>query len=510
MAQAATATLRANWAADTAVLSPYVAIQWDGVNWTEETGRVQSMDWAASVQDPSSGLPFLGAAVISSASLTLHNADHRFSADNAASPLYAAIRYGFKRIPVRISMGFWDASAGHERLRQFTGRIWKVREVNSGTPVVMLTLQGMELDLGQFKTSTPLYRDRRVDQVISTLLARANVGVGGLERGMTPIPYLWLDDENVWAECQRLAQADAGMFYCDELGVARYRRITTLLEHADATSSQATLTGRAWEIGAEELGLSAYTRVVVEYTAREQGIEEVLYEEAQPIEVLPGGVVRQFTARYRYPAAALILPVAGTDYQAVSAAGTSMASSLYVALPENDRQTQRCLVRFSNPHAYQSVYVYGFQLRGYPLLGEESHDAAAVVPALTLQTYWRNAPADEKVYRIAENDALQTAAQAERLAGVLRDWLGVPRRLLKWSGPAVPWLQLLDRVTIQDPEAGINADAYVLHKECSYAPDATWDMTLIALPVAELFAYPTYFRLGASTYQDAGSHPLFY
>jgi len=91
----------------------------------------------------------------------------------------------------------------------------------------------------------------------------------------------------------------------------------------------------------------------------------------------------------------------------------------------------------------------------------------------------------------------------------LRDLLQRPRRLIGWSGPLCPWLELGDRVTLVDAAHGFNEDYIVLNLVITAsAQDMSMDLTL--LPVANLFPYSGYFVWGTSPYADTGSHRSYY
>jgi len=496
-----------NWAASTHVLSVLVQVYWDGSNATDETQHVDSLSIKRSVMDNSTGLPFVGATRYCTATLNMDNIDNRFSPDNGSSPLHSYIQYGFRGIETRISIGYVDSVSGAERLRQFTGRLWSGQEYEqAGEKSIVFNLRGEEDAILQYKHTTGLYTDDRADEFISTLLIASGVAGADLDASFCTIHWQWLDEENIWDECQKIAASDAGVFYFDELGQPIFRRTTSLLERSDSTTSQVTLSeGTAWYYGMDQSPDTAYTGVVVEYTPKDAGPAEVLYSEAEPLEIVPSGT-RTITARYRYPAQAIITPVSGTDYDAISSGGADMSASLSISVTT---YCQRASIEFTNADANQSIYVYGFQVRGYPLLGQEAHEVKESADSTTLTNYWRGADADAKVYPIRGNPYIQSETQATRLASVFRDWLKVPRRLIVWKGPGIPWIQLLDRATVQNADAGIDEDGYVISKADDFSA-GSWEQTLVILPVTDLFAYSNYFIIGTSTYADSSTDRAFY
>lgn len=492
MAQSIAGThLATTWAAPARVVAPLVEVCWDGASWTDETSRVLDLHIEAALYNPATGLPGLGGGRPATMTLTLDNADDRYSPDNASSPLHAHIADGIYRVPIRVSLGY-AYSGTPERLRQFTGYIESpLAAMQAGAKTVQLACTDNALPLMQHKHSTALYQDQRADQLIAALLAAGGIGGAVLDAGMSVIPWAWLDDENLWSELQQLAQADGGVLYFDELGTCRYERATHWLEGTDHTTAQATLDcGNAWQMEDTLSWRDCYTGVIVERAPRYLAPLTDLYTALDVIEVPPGGSITE-VCRLRYPAYSVVAPAAGTDYQAVNAGMAGMTSYLTITMTP---YCQRAELTFANSHTVQAMYVLNFRLRGVPLLGDEAqeieeHSALGIVPG-------------SKIYPLRGNPYVQTEEQARRLAGALRDRLERPRRLLGWAGPACPWLQLGDRVRVVNAGAGIDAEGYILGKSQSYQAGDMWEMRLVILPAANLFPHAPYFRLGVSEWAD--------
>ena len=79
---------------------------------------------------------------------------------------------------------------------------------------------------------------------------------------------------------------------------------------------------------------------------------------------------------------------------------------------------------------------------------------------------------------------------------------------MTWSGPACPWLQMLDRVTLSHhtmtPNPGIDVDCYVMGNSMSYTAESMWQQELILLPVTEVYARTNYFIIGTTKYGSYG------
>ncbi len=501
MAQAHSAALATAWAAKARQMHCHVYAQWDGINWADETAYALEAAIQASLYGRG-GLPVLGDAPAGQATLLMDNRDNRYSPDNAASPIHAHIADGIYRVPVRVDLSYVTAPP-EEPLRQFTGYIEAPAEWEGpGQRRVQFQCLDASQPAQQHKISSVLYERQRPDELLATLLAAAGVSPTSLDYGMSVIPYAWFDDENVWPQAQAIAAADGGWLYAGKDGTARYERATHWLEGTDHTTSQATLDrSNAFRLDDNLSWRDCYTKVIVEYAPRYLGDVDDVYLATDVIEVPPGASKTE-VCRLRYPIQSLVTPVAGTDYYAVSAGMVDMSASLTVTIAGGTRYAQRVSAQFDNAHASQSLYVVDFKLRGVPALGDESQEAeeASVLGMIPGSKEWP----------LRGNPFVQTREQASLLASFLRDRLERPRRLWGWRGPACPWLELGDRVTLTSAPAGIAAvDCYVLSIAQQYHAGAMWDMQLELLPVANLYPHTSYFKLGTSEWA-AVSDRIFY
>lgn len=507
MAQSTAGTnLATNWHASHATPCASVTVQWDGTNWTDETARVESLEIYHALYSQETGLPMMGTGQPSKATLVMNNTTDRFTPDNASGALYADISGGIYRVPIRIDMGYTDATNGDEVLRQFTGEIESASEANSGGhKQVVFNCVDAAIATLQYKHRTTMQLDQRADEFITTLLT----AVGGistqLDRGMNVIPFAWADDENVWQECQRVASADGGWFYFGKDGVARFERMTHWLEQGAHTVSQATINAsRMWEYSDEIVWRDVYSSVIVAYTPRRIGPEQVIYESDRPITVGPGETVN-ITALFKCPAASYVPPVVYTDFWPVTAGMNSQSSNVTIAVTAYAMQAD---IAITNADPNYAAYVLDFQLRGYPVEGDETQEVredTTLDPALVAG----------KIFALRENDFVQTESQAAMLAGFLRDKLQRPRRLIGVQAVACPFLELGDRVTVahymhqNGAGSSVNIAGYVVGYTQRYQPEGMYTMELAVLPAAGLFAASDYFVVGISSYGPA-SHGLFY
>ena len=209
------------------------------------------------------------------------------------------------------------------------------------------------------------------------------------------------------------------------------------------------------------------------------------------------------------PAYSILMPVANTHYEAVNAGNGDMSDDLTLTIPTATLYAQRFTVHLVNGHATQRMYITNFTVAGWPLEGAEAHDVERDTSAAILSDYWRDAPADTKRYSLGENPFLQTRGQGEALANALRDRLQTPRTVIQFDAAACPFLELGDRITVQDSTAGLDIACYLLSYRQSYASGELYRATYTALPVSNLFGEDAYFILGTDAW-GASTAPLYY
>jgi hypothetical protein len=515
MAQSISGTqLAASWAALTARVAIRVRADWNqdgdyGDAYEDISDRVLGIQITHSLYDPLAGLPYLGNVAPGSCRLTLDNHDRWFSPDNAAglAGTYTNLASGIYRIPVIVEMGYYDGSTP-ERLTQFVGEMEEPGEAEvAGQAQVTVICRDNAIALMQEKLSTGLMEDWRADQVVDEVLTLAGfAGSTDLDIGAGTIPYAWLDDENAWDECRDLAAAEGGMFYMGKEGAATFRRMTAPLERADSLTPVATLDeGNATYYGNSIAWRDTYSDVILEYAGRYQGDLEEVWSAPGYFAISPGETVTE-EIRYRYPVTAVFDPVYDEDYHCVTAGGHQLdegAGGITITLASN---AQGGTLTMENDHASQTAYVLDLVVRGFPLLGEETQ-------TLRFETTLSPPLVEGKTFRLRGNPYMQTREQSQRLGGFLRDRLQRPRRLLTWRGPACPWIELLDRVTLSHnsitPNPGVDLECYVVANSMA-CQGPLWTQELLLLPVADVWAYEDYFILGTSVYADTGSDKAAY
>jgi hypothetical protein len=513
VAQATAGTqLATTWAQPHARVATSVRVDWnrDG-DWSDPyediTPRVISVTIRHQLYDQLSGLPLLGQVQPSSAEIVVANDDRWLSVNRAGgvASIYPGVAAGLYRIPIRVELGYYAGTTA-ERLVQFVGEIegGEASELY-GQGTITLSCVDNSIRLLQYKRSTPVRVGWRADELIEEALVAGGVTAYELDTGMTRIPYAWSDDENAYEECRLAAAADGGMFYFGKDGKALFRRMTAPIERGHSRTVQATLDqGNTRELTDSIAWRDVYSSVIVEWAGRYQAPITDLWTAPRAIEIPPGKTVTE-EARYRYPAATVYAPVYGYDYHAMTMAPAAVPYGTGGLTVQTTAYGQRARIAMTNHGTVNTIYVSDLRLRGLPLVGDEAQEqrweqTAGLVPG-------------EKTYALRGNPLIQTADQAGRVGPYLRDRLQRPQRLLTWSGPGIPWVELLDRVRVSHrtmtPNPGVDLEAYVVGIEMDTSGGA-WAQTLTLLPATGCFAYSDYFRVGVSHYADSGSDRLGY
>ena len=166
-----------------------------------------------------------GRGIVSECTLSLDNADNRFSAGNSGGALYSdLVSGGAWQRPMYFNVSI---DGGSNYYRVFTGIIKIPREsgvTTASTNVVTVTCRGKEdLYLNKRVSTTQTQFAAWVDdnpteaEVITQFMSDAGYSMNAsyVDTGMFTVPFAWMDDESTIEECWALAAACGGRFYYD-------------------------------------------------------------------------------------------------------------------------------------------------------------------------------------------------------------------------------------------------------------------------------------------------------
>jgi len=231
----------------------------------------------------------VGSGVAADCTVVLRNKEDRYSPLNASSPLYGYLSAeGGYRLPVRVSVGF-----GGTKVTIFTGIINEPVEIAEAAKTATFRCRDYAQLLIDQRLSTVTYVEYQTDQLLTTLWGLvtlkspilAGVSLTG-DKGMRMISYGWLDDEPIWEEMRRIAEAEGGRVYFDPTGNLRFENAAHLFT-SDHAKPKLTLAVESYaDINAKWDLQNIVNQVLVRYTPRLAGLKQRVHETADEI-VLP-------------------------------------------------------------------------------------------------------------------------------------------------------------------------------------------------------------------------------
>lgn len=502
--------LATNAAATARTICVELRIAWGRTSWPtdwatqsqDETSRLRefsfSRDLAIDPLQQSNARP-------ASMSIVLDNAAQRFSAFNTGSAITADIlgstttsggtTVTYPRLrgsPVRLRVGYKDATKGNEFITVFCGYIDNPQGDNYGLSGDRLSLTVLDrgVELVDKRHSTAMHTQRRADEWIGLALNQSGL-THSLDRGTFVLPYTWMDDETLWQEIQDAAQADGGWFFVDELGVATFKAATWWATDSDSTSVQATVTvANFQDLGNNVDWSTLATRVVFEYAPRSPGGEQDLWR-SQDVLVIPPGT-KTIEARFSYPMDVGDLPK--PEFRAITAGGRRLDD---VYLMFSGTTAQRTTLHFNNQSG-ETAFIPPFIIRGHAIMGTTAktveHSMTSLAPYAVTK-------------RVNAGPYVQSEAQAEMLKVLYGDRLRYPRLTYNVSGfKAMPWLQRGDRVRINVSAPYTSTrDMIVTGISMSWKAGDPLLQTLTGVDVLGLYEYSDYFVIGTGVYGALGA-----
>lgn len=504
-----------------AVVGCYV--MWDGVNWYDESERVMNASGSREAVNSDAGIAACGGGMTESATITLWNADGRFSPWKTDGPLYAYIRDGkWKGLAVRVKRGYKTATDVIETVYTLKGHLDDLAPALSAG-VVTLTCLDKASRLLEYKARSTLFEGLRTDQIVEALTElipasyRPTVAAGTLvmDRGSFTIPYAWVDDEGLWDELSKIAEAEGGRIYytsgggADVSGGLVFEGATHLLSGAH-TTSVATFAVNDWtELSGAASWKDYKNHVEVHYLSYHVEHRQELWKATERHRVPAGGSI-SVRAQFNTPAYSIVDPVAAKDYIGVSAGGKLKTDSLTVAIT---KYAQQALLTIANAAAID-VSLVRLKLRGYPIVADDSQKVSLLLDdngAIVSDPVSTAVKAGWRTLTIKDNPYIQSREHADALARFLLDRYKAARMAVQLSNlDDMPWLEIGDRVTVTEA-AGASVGAFFVQRlDWRYNPNpgsGGMSMDVSLLPADSLFAYSDYFVLGVNTLGSASASP---
>lgn len=478
-----------------------VEVKWNNVDWTDESDYIDDLRVEIEAVNLQRGVAAIGSAISDRAMLHLKNTNQRFTPWNASSPIYSYIRDGgWEGIPIRISLGYENASGNPEYVYVFWGII---DDLSHGVRGQTATIRALD-KLGRFidyQVKTILYENVLISDFAETLRMQIPAAVRppqvdeGIDKSIFSLPFAWANDGSLMVEWSKLAEAEGGRVYCDHHGRFMFENAVHLATGAHL-SSQASFTVSSFaEMQSTYNRRDRARKVVVYYTRPRVGRMRDIWSAPYPHLIKPGET-RVIRAEFDTPAREVQIPLAEVDYWAMTYGGTNRTDQVSV---DYTIWAQQALLSVTNNDS-QELVLSLCKLRGYPI---EYHDEESV--CLMVDS---DGTVHEETDTITETNAglrpieirdnwyIQTPEHAHALAEFIAYRLRYPRQSLTLSNlAAMPWLETGDRVTVTERNGLLSADFYVQKIELTLR-GGVLGMNLRLLAADGLFASTNYFRLG--------------
>ena len=499
--------------------------------WTDESANVKSIRGEHQATDWQRSIATIGRGVSDVVYVTCRNPEEsgdnsglKFSPSNTNSSIYyqdgSTTEYGIgegygmmKRAIVE--MGYYTGATA-ERLRQITGYIVNIPDAYRRKEVVF-EVRDRAADAAFTRASTVLYTDTTAKaylQALCALFDRDAVATADqqFDDGMIVLPYAWLDDETLWDEMHIVAESQMGRLWFDKDGDLHFEDGSHWVKSAtnswdDPTTSQASFTTAS----ISDMSItydpgSIFNHVICEYQPRYTGVMQVIYSDSEGTRVRPlvstGSNVETVKAEFRYPVSAILTPEADTDYMATSAGALDLTDDVSLSLTNYAATAD---IELTNDHSYYTAYMTKLQLRGYPLLTEQSMKYEAEDSA-SIAKFGR------RTFPIRQNPYIQSYRHAQMVADFLLARFKEPVQRISLRGvPARPWLEVGDRITVTETLTDLADDYFIVTITWTYSPGGGYMQNIEAIRCSDLFEYDDWFIIGTSVYgMVAGQGRLFW
>lgn len=403
----------------------------DLYSYFDETDRVMRIEYERHLIEP------LGGSAIAMATIVLDNTDLRFTPDYNAT-IGTALR---PNRPIKIFMGF-DVG-GIERTVPIIEALSLQPKEDKLNRTVTIQANDFITFLDGLPQETSTYIHKRTDEIIADILARAGIGSSNyeLDKGLNTVAYAGFGVGDFAGESlKKLAEAEGGIFYQDELG--RYR-----FENRNK-NKQAPYTEVQWTIEPKDIlewqvqdSSKIINHMIVSGKPRSLKGEVEIWRDGQEEGLVPGYTLK-ITAKFRDPVASISAPEAFLDYQALSGpngTGSDITNDVDVSV---EAFTNTAEITITNNHPTAVAHMWYLKLRGTPAT-VDYEISEVYIDNDSVGTYNEN-------QQQVSNDFIQSTEFAQQLAQVIVDRYKDPMSVLRLKIRGVPHLQLRDKIRVKD------------------------------------------------------------
>lgn len=485
-------------------------VQWNGTDWSDQSAYFISAKLQADIADPSKGIAATGAGLYQTATVQVANDAGRYSPDNTGGPYYASIS-GCKGlgIPIKIT-GYY--TAGGDEL-EFVGYIDNIELSSPTDPVATFYCVGGEYPLLEHKTTrtadaSEMQKDVFISDWLEILATEANITDTAIDAGMFRVGYAWFSDgDSIWGEMQSAAAAEGGYLYVSTDGQLRFENLYHWLTDTTHATSQGTLNENDYTgISRTYSQGETFNAVACPYKPRGAGARARLFSLTEYWNVIAGGE-KTFYVELKQPALNIEQPTANKEYVVVTGGDVDVSSKITITLTKRPQQVAVKVVNGSS----QNATFRKFELWGTPLVGGKT---SQIIIPVTTAAIGDGSDSGEllKLKTMGQNDMVQSITQAELLATVEADRVGIVSGAVTISGvPARPGWELGDRITVASTTFDTySRDCYIVGLSTSMGPGPVFEQEIKVIECAAMYPYAAadYFILG--TDEPGNTKRLFY
>jgi hypothetical protein len=397
----------------------------------DETERIIRIEYERHLIEP------LGGASIALATIVLDNNDLRFTPDYNAT-IGTALQ---PNRPLKIYLGF-EVNGQEITVPIIKGLSLQPKE-DKLNRTVTIQVEDFITFLDGIAQETSIYIDKRSDEIIADILARAGIGSSNyqLDRGLNTVGFAGFGVEDFAGQSiQKICEAEEGIFYQDEFGKFHF-------ENRDKNTS-VPYTQVQWTIDPDDIlewqvqeNSQIINYVVVSGKPRSLKGEVEVWRDGTEEEIVPGGTLI-VTAQFQDPVAVLAAPEALIDYMALdhpAGVGSDITSDVTVTV---EAFTTTAQITIHNANVSNVAHMWYLKLRGTPAtsdfeISEVSKDVGSI-----------------STYNVKEqtlsNDFIQTSDFASKIAQGIINRYKDPTGVLQLKIRGIPQLQLRDQIRVKD------------------------------------------------------------
>jgi hypothetical protein len=402
-----------------------------------------------------------------SCELMLRNYSGDYSPENSGSPYYGLLKPG---VEVRVR------SVAPVAKGQFLGYVEDVIPESDprNQTCYLRAVDGAAKALSTKTIRTPLTPSYRTGAALGDLLDRANWpgGKRSLDAGQSLITQWWVHDEDAWAGGQELVEAEAGLFVINGAGIAVFEDRTHRRKGAHL-AALSTLTATMVEMDYQQRLREIYNEVNVKVYALVGGTENTELWRLREYPILStstrtfltiGGAEVTATAIF-YPEfdepSTIDALVASTHYAANTSAdglGEDITDQLTVTLEQS--HAVGCMISVTNAGP-KSGYITLLKMTGQPFPQSDPVTVSQGDAASQMKYGRRTMTVDNRLIQVA-NIAQDLA---DYMTFVFKEGRAYTRvKLVNDTAANVTAMlsrEISDRVTITEPNTGVNGDYFI-------------------------------------------------